>query len=51
MKAVSPSAGSFQREIRVAELESALETKKLEWQTLPGLVAKTANLHTKVNPL
>lgn len=51
MKAVPSSVGPSVKKLRVANLESALDSKNLEYQTLPGLAAEYFTLRTKVSRL
>lgn len=50
-KAVSTSACPSQEELLVAKLESALEEKKLEPQTLPGFASECSTLRAEASPL
>lgn len=43
------SASPSQEEAWAAELNNALVSKKLEWQTLSGLAAENSTLRTKIS--
>lgn len=48
VKVVSSSAGLPKEELRVPKLESALEAKKVELQTLPGIAYENSTLRAEI---